>query len=181
MHRAPGTTASRQTPGPRSLLRRLAPIVLVLLVAGCSGGEGSVAQTDINAIQSDLPTASGEVGAILVREAWIPAPAGPIYRTGNAVPVDLLLVNLGNGWDDLVRATTPVSSQVRLTRYNIPQDFISIPNGRQQVSGVAQLISINSPLIPGQRVPLTMQFRSGNSLTLQIPVQRQPAGPNGNA
>jgi len=169
----------RITSEPRTLretlLWRALPLLalLPLLVTGCSGGGGGKGSPPPVTVFDPNPlTASGRAGSVFVREAWIPPPAARVYRTGSGVVVNLTLENLSrSAWDSVVSGSTPVASRVALTQYSLGQDFISVPDERERVNAAAQLFDISRPLVPGERVPITLRLRSGSSLTLQVPVR----------
>jgi copper(I)-binding protein len=148
-----------------------AAALILLLVSGRSGGR---AQVQAN---QDAPSASGQVGAVFVRDAWIPTPIGPDYPAGSGVVVSLQMRNFSPTWDRLSSSSTPVSPQVGLSQFNITQDFISMPTYPEQIDGVVQLFGITRPLAPGEQVLVTLHFVHAGPLTLQVPVRPRLSEP----
>jgi copper(I)-binding protein len=155
-------------------VRGLAVLLVVppLLASGCVGSHKSPGDPAAAGPLHDMSAATGSAGSVKVEDVFIPPPPAGIYRAGTGVLVNVTLSSDGSEWDSVVSGSTPVAQQVALSQYNIDQDFLSVPNDDQRVSGVVQLHDISRPIAPGQAVPLTLQFSSGESATLQVPVRR---------
>lgn len=158
--------------------RSCAPIaVLLLILCGCASSQKQDTAEQVRAEAGQ--SASGDVGSVIVREAWIPPPPGRDYPSGSGVIVGLTLVNNGSSWDSLTSVTTPDAPRVALSQFNIAQDFISLTTNPNRIDAAAQLVGITDTMSPGERVPMTFHFSSAGSLTLQVPVRTRPAPPQG--
>jgi copper(I)-binding protein len=123
-------------------------------------------------------TAAGAAEPVTVADAWIRA-TPPGVTTAAAY---LTLTNAGAA-DALVGAASPAarvvelhtSTQMNGMRHMHAVEAVPLPTGTAvelAPGGLhVMLIDIVAPLVPGQRVPLTLRFANGGELALEIVVR----------
>lgn len=119
----------------RRVLAGLVPSVLGLglaaLLAGC--GAGQITQTDLQ--QSAVNGASGNVGAMAVRNAQLAAPTNPqgVYQPGDTARLVVTIVNTGLPSDTLTKVASPAA--VGVTIDGSADGTKAIPGGFAVTSG----------------------------------------------
>lgn len=128
---------------------------------------------------SGEPAASA--GNIRIRQPFAratPAKVGGVFMT---------LQNSGVAADRLVKAESPVAASVELHTHikdgdamrMRPVSDIPVPAGgttKLEPGGYhIMLIGLKQPLKEGERVPLTLTFEKGGSITIEVPVQKAGA------
>lgn len=184
--------------GYRRMLSRLSPLTVAVgtaaLLAAC--GSGQIAQT--SNIEAAVNGASGQAGAMAIRDAQIAPPIDPrsSYPTGADVPLQLTIVNTGDIEDQLTSVSSPDVSTVSMRGdQRIPPD-----TALQVTADTGTLASTTSATAPsdssaprasslpsdrvsivlkglktvdlysGYTVPVVFTFAHAGSLTMNIPV-----------
>jgi hypothetical protein len=153
-------------------------LVCGLMTSGC--GAGQVTQTSSQ--RSAVSGASGDVGDIALRDAWIPAPEGrtPGYPPGSSLPLMATVVNAGRGPDELLAVSSPDAGQVLMTGKTLIPPHRNVVSGDTTppvsplVSGTLRIVLITSRFVPtGFDVPVTFRFRDAGQVIVPVPlVQR---------
>ncbi len=100
----------------RGVLSRLAPAVtglgIAVLLVGC--GAGQITQTDTQ--QSGVNGASGQVGAITIRDAELTYPNNPqgVYAPGSNASLVVTIANTGILGDELLSVSSPAATSVSI-------------------------------------------------------------------
>ena len=168
------------------------PAVLGLFATLTACGAGQVSQTADQA--SAVNGYTGNVGKIAVRNATIaftgPGNADAIYRTGQAAPLDLSVVNTGAAPDKLLRIDSPIAAS------GVIQGDATIGGGQtimvgntdqgSDASSLAartlgvQLVGLKRDIVAGRNYPVTLTFQHAGVLNASLPVG-SPTGPTGSS
>jgi hypothetical protein len=147
----------------------------------CGCGAGQVAQTSSQ--WSAVGGASGDVGDIAVRDAWIPAPRARTagYPPGSSLPVTATVVNGGQGPDELLAVSSPDAGQVLMAgktlippHMNVVSSGDTVPPVSPLVSGTLRIVLVTSRFVPSASdVPVTFRFRDAGQVTLPVPLAQR--------
>lgn len=115
-------TASR-----RAVATAVFALGLGLTVAGCGAGQVTQTDTQVAAVNG----ASGQVGAIAVRDAQLAFPdsSDKYYRSGSDAPMIVTIVNNGTTPDQVVSVTSDLAPQATIT------GSTNLPPGRSLRAG----------------------------------------------
>jgi copper(I)-binding protein len=139
-------------------------VAVAALVSGCalsSGGPTPVA---------DTRSVTADAGDVSVTGAFITSPGTRGYTAGGTATAQFTMSDSGSQWDTLTSVSTSVAGSVRLLLFDREQDQISVPTGGGAEAASCELIDLDRPLVPGERVALTFQFTNAGALTLDVPV-----------
>ena len=167
--------------------RRAATLVTLglagaIALGGCS--DGQIAETAVKV--PSIPGVDGNVGDIAVRNAVVSFPStGYNWPAGSDVPLQLRIVNNGVKSDELVSASSDVSSSVTLQivpegglASSTPEAMASVPTGTPTptTSGLPSPPSSGSPSTSaspsGQPSPSGQASPSGPTFPLSLPPQQ---------
>jgi copper(I)-binding protein len=130
-------------------------------VTGCAAGiqaETSRERPTINGVGS-------AIGTLTIRNAYV---GGPVSNGGTA-PVLLSVFNDGAEPDQLVGISSPEAGSG-----TVPPD-VTLPSGGQQLlytpDRAARLNGVNTPMQPGQIVPIVLTFQRAGQLQMSLPVE----------
>jgi copper(I)-binding protein len=104
--------------------------IAAMALAGCGAGQVTQTSTQVPAVVG----ASGNVGAVAVRDAHIEFAEQPqgaaIYPRGGAAPLSMSIINSGGEPDRLVSASSPVADSVQISgNADIPAGRLLIVEG----------------------------------------------------
>jgi hypothetical protein len=150
-------------------------LLLVLLFAAACGHSSRPTATRSSAV----PGGRGQIGALQISNAYVPAPASP-----NVAAAYVTVHNTGHAADTLLRASSSAGRSTTLHRDQgtemIGLRNIPIPVGAtvaMKPGGIHLMIEHpRSGLKMGGQVSLTLVFAHAGTLTLQVPIV-SPAGP----
>lgn len=154
---------------------------LAIALGGC--GAGQVAQTAEQVTATG--GASGQVGAVLVRDAQFtydgPISGNEVYRPGDDAVMQVTIVNEGRAGDRLVEVRSPVAASGRIV------GEARVPGGQTLTAGydqpVAQvtvppagsvdiaLLGITEPIRAAMTYPVVFVFERAGELRVQVPVE----------
>jgi len=150
------------------MFRELAAILAMVSMTGAVGAQPFAAGKLIIEHPWSRPTAAG-------------MPVGVAYFS---------ITNRGSVEDTLVAASTPVAASVEMHQSTIsdgmarmrPLAQIAIGPGKTvkvEPGGIhLMLMDLKQPLIAGQRVPLTLEFRVAGKVTVQLAIEASEAPPS---
>lgn len=154
-------------------------LVCGLMTSGC--GAGQVTQTSSQ--RSAVSGASGDVGDIALRDAWIPAPDGRTsgYPPGSSLPLTATVVNGGPGADELLAVSSPDASQVLIAGKTLIPPHTNVVSGGDTTPPVSPLVNgtlsivltTSSFVATASDVPVTFRFRDAGQVTLPVPLVRR--------
>lgn len=146
----------------------LSAVVCGLTLTAC--GSGQNAQVYERRILGG--STNDTIGAIAVRNISVVAPAsGTTLPVGSDADVTVTFVNEGGANDQLVNATSPVASEVRITggpRLEVP-GLTSTANEYG-----LRLVNLVQEVQTGSYVEMTLTFAANGSKTMLVPVQVAP-------
>lgn len=183
--------SSRHRPSTR-LVAALAVVMVPGALAGCAAGQRAQTANEFSVVDG----ASANIGSMGVRNAGVASPTGPAgYVKGASAALSMTVINNGNSSDTLVSVTTPNAARATITAptataaastvAGATTTGISVPaNGAVAVgagTGAAKitLTGLTLALIPGQLVPVTLNFRAAGQVTVQLPVKLVPGQTGG--
>jgi copper(I)-binding protein len=169
---------SRRPRGPRPGIVVATLLTAGLALAGCSAG--TVTQTDT--IVSQAAGATGQVGAIVLRDVSLDAGPTETVPAGGEVALRGTIVNQSPVPDRLVSVTSPYAVQVRqegvgvipgnnrLRIVGAPPAPLEPPNldTRQAGSIRLTLIGVTQQLRPGPTYPVTFTFERAGTATVPV-------------
>jgi copper(I)-binding protein len=174
--------------------RRCGPAITIMWVAALLAGCGQLQQVT----QSGTVGASGQVGAVLLRDVYVERPPSNIYPGGSNATLRLTLINQASQPDALTSATTDVAARVEiladtgcdgttetLPRLDLPArvDLTSSPNapGPTHAQYFLRLIDLKIGILQGGSVSITFTFSRAGTVTLPAPVGGITTHPAGTA
>ncbi len=190
----PAAPSVRRRPSTR-LLAALAVAIVPVAATGCAVGQRAQTANEFSVVDG----ASADVGSMGLRNAGVTAPTDPAgYAKGATATLSLTVINNGQSADTLVSVSTPSAARATITAPTSTAaastsaspaagsaSGISVPaNGAVPVGSAAgaariTLTGLNTRLVPGQLVSVTVNFRVAGQLTLQLPVKLVPGQTGG--
>lgn len=167
----------------------LAAIFATAILAGCESDTGSRGDAEVEAAQ---PVEHGAgVTGLTPLNAWVRTAIRPEGSDeAGAPPVNsaayLVIRNPGEEADALVAVEAPIAGTVELHTVSMDEgvmrmrqvDSIPVPAGGEVVLEPGgyhiMFIGIRDALAEGDSVPLTLRFRSGDTVEVTAPIRRSP-------
>ena len=137
--------------------------IAAMALAGCGAGQVTQTSTQVPAVVG----ASGNVGAVAVRDAHIEFAEQPqgaaIYPRGGAAPLSMSIINSGGEPDRLVSASSPVADSVQISgNADIPAGRLLIVEGGGAEAPVAAPTAAAGPTPAAPAGPTTAVAPSAN-------------------
>jgi copper(I)-binding protein len=178
-------------PFARLIATSTVAVIVPVALTGCAAGQRAQTANEYSVVDG----ASADVGSMGVRNAGITAPtiaAG--YVKGASATLSMTVINNGKSADTLVSVTTPSAARATLvaptptaanstaaaaaTGITVPADGAVIV-GSGSGAGKVTLTNLTTRLVPGQIVPVTMNFRVAGQVIVQLPVKLVPGQTGG--
>ena len=157
-------------------------LVVAVALSGCAAGQRAQTANEFSVVQG----VAGNVGSMGLRDAGInpPASAAGFVKGANAT-LSMTLINNGQSSDALVSVTTPNAAGATLAapasatgsrtagQIAVPPNG-AVPIGGDPAGGTITLHKLTYRLVPGQSIPVTLNFQVAGQVTVMLPVKLVP-------
>jgi copper(I)-binding protein len=145
----------------------------VLVLSGCAAGQISQTAQEVAAIDGG----NGQVGHIAILNATLATPQGSAYAKGSNAPLQVWVTNDGVSDDTLTGVSTPAATKVAIAGKAV------VPgHSLQKFVGGQVNITLNGlthSITYGKTVPVTFNFVTAGSVTIDVPVETPDARTTG--
>jgi copper(I)-binding protein len=157
-------------------------LLLLLVLGGCSSGEGSSSFGDprLDRSRMGLEGVDGRVEQLRLLGVAVASPGtrGSLHVAGDSAALLVTISNDGRDDDVLTSASTDVADEVVLRDGDAaPTADLDVPVPTEEAAVLRQvdgphleLSGLRELIRSGHRVPITFEFRDAGSITLQVPV-----------
>jgi copper(I)-binding protein len=155
-------------------------------LGGCAAGQRAATANEFSVVDG----ISANVGAMGIRDAGVTAPkAAAGYVAGSTATLSMTVVNVGSSPDALTSVSTPNAASAKITpapssaapaSASTSAGQIVVPaNGAVVVgpgtgSAVVSLSGLKYRLVPGQSIPVTLNFKIAGPVTVDLAVKLVP-------
>lgn len=152
---------------------------------GCAAGQRAQTANEYSVVDG----ASANVGSMGLRNAGVTAPTSPVgYDQGATATLSMTVVNNGDSADTLVSVSTPNAARATITAptptaasgappaaggISVPAEG-AVVVGPGTGAGKITLAGLTYRLVPGELVPVTVNFQVAGQVVLQLPVKLVP-------
>jgi copper(I)-binding protein len=156
---------------------------VALVLSGCAAGQDAQTANQQPAIDG----VNADAGLVGIRDAAIAAPDANSYPAGSDAALEMTLVNNGYDKDALVSVSSTAANAAIIGLDGPPSSNKGVnvtplesgsgsAGGSATVGPSAVLTGLTQPLFPSQTVPVTLRFRSGATINVQLAARLTSGG-----